>query len=164
MYKCERCEKDVLTGSIFYICGDCLSFLEGASKARPARFASSSGSASDAPSVQPPSCGGSAPEVSKLSHGKAEGESLDLSRAVQLPVSDSAVCLLIPAGEKKLGWLVDFDLLMAIADKVNSNDEMSLGLEELDEAIKALQTLGFCKVSANKQADARSATRASGGS
>ena len=41
-------------------------------------------------SVQQPSYGMVASEVSKPSHGKAEGEPLDLSRAVQLPVSDSA--------------------------------------------------------------------------
>ena len=60
-----------------------------AERPSPQGIASSSGSASDAPSVKIPQCGMSAPEVSKPSQGKAEGEPLDLSRAVQLPESDS---------------------------------------------------------------------------
>ena len=67
----------------------------GATEGRPARFASSSGSASAAPSVQEPSCGVSAPEVTKPSNTGKEDGPLDLSRAVQLPVSGLAAAVKI---------------------------------------------------------------------
>jgi hypothetical protein len=67
-------------------------FAVGASEAKsPQGIASSSGSPSDAPSVTKLQCVMGASEVSKPSHGKAEGESLDLSRLIRLPVSGSAV-------------------------------------------------------------------------
>jgi hypothetical protein len=87
-----------------------LLFWRGASKARPARFASSAGSPSDAPSVQQAKCGMDALEVSKPSHVKAEGETDDLSRLVRLPVSDSARQKVSAAGRWRLHVLGPDDI------------------------------------------------------
>lgn len=86
---CPECSADVYEKDIR--CPHCHFLLPvwAGDSPSPQGIASSSGSASDAPSVKIPQCGMSAPEVSKPSQGKAEGEPLDLSRAVQLPESDS---------------------------------------------------------------------------
>lgn len=72
-------------------------------------------------------------------------------------------CSAIPTeADKTLGWKVDFQLLGSIADEVNSKEDNNLGLEELDDAIRVLCKLGFCKFAGPPNAEVSGASDASG--
>jgi hypothetical protein len=112
----------------------------GASKARPARFASSNGSPSDAPSVQQPSCGMVASEVSKPSHGKAEGETFDLSRLIRLPVSGSAR-VTVQLSEKDWSDVINF--IGGDLGNMPEGDEVKVQMNRVCDVIR--QRIGKCR-------------------